>query len=791
MRFQGITARPRRGAARARAWLVAAAVLVVTLYASFGVLPAASAAKNPSAHLTASEARAVRIASVSAVGDDSLGLIVSVRFQGDVARYLGQGNLGQGMLALVLAPGSGSQPPNGVVDEGGGFTQLPVPVLVRRGRRITVKHSVVDAFAPERVLRIPAPGQQTVFRDGNQVIFYLPGVGLAQPTDVKVKIFAKNPAASGRTGPQPVTASGWRKILQTRPTAVALTSVTPTQLTVAQLDTVQSQLDGVLAAGFEPQLAGEQRAQSALKKAIRDYAQNIRRLHVSRSGLAAELRESAAGIARVKAKIAALNKVIARVDALIAATEAPPVAVVQTDPGLSQELAAQPGLVSTPIKPQGVPVINVDDGVRYQRFAGLGAALPDSSAWLIYDNLPPSTRTALMQALFGSPGSQNALGAPAIHLNSLRVPIGAGGAMTVGSPYSYDDNPPGGSDPNLAFFSTTHDEPYIVPTIQQALSINPSLQILANPWSPPAWMKSNDSLDNSGAQGTLLPSDYGPLASYFVKFIQAYAAYGIPIDAITPQNEPSSGQFSTGYPGMTLPEPDEAQFIAQNLEPALRAAGLSPKIYGNDLSWDSSAYADALAADPGARPDLAGIAWHCYYGSPTVMSQLHQTSPGLDQIVSECSPEIRAFGTAEFLISALRNWASTVSVWSAALDPDGGPVQANNNCGGCRGLVTIDEQTQAVTFRPEYYQLGQVSTFVQPGAIRIGSQSFVSYGTTSGNVETVTPGVDDVAFLNPDGSKVLVAYNNSGARTTFGVDWHGSYFTYTLPARALTTFVWR
>jgi O-glycosyl hydrolase len=396
-----------------------------------------------------------------------------------------------------------------------------------------------------------------------------------------------------------------------------------------------------------------------------------------------------------------------------------------------------------------------------------------------------------MQALFGSPGTQNALGVPAIHLNFLRVPIAAGGAMTVGSPYSYDDNPPTGSDPDLAFFTTAHDLPYIVPTLQQALAVNPGLLILANPWSPPAWMKSNDSLDNSTGQGTLLPADYGPLASYFVKFIRTYASYGIPIDAITPQNEPSSGQFRTGYPGMTLPEGAEAQFIAQNLAPALHAAGLAPKIYGNDLSWDSSAYAGALAADAAAGPELAGIAWHCYFGSPTVMSDLHQTSPGLDQIVSECSPEIRAFGTPEFLISALRNWASVVSLWAVALDPNGGPIQPYNNCYGCRGPVTIDEQSQAVTFRPEYYQLGQVSAFVQPGATRIGSQSYVDYGISPANMETVTSGLDDVAFLNPDGSKVLIVYNNSSTRAPFGVNWHRSYFTYTIPPHAMTTFTWR
>jgi len=265
----------------------------------------------------------------------------------------------------------------------------------------------------------------------------------------------------------------------------------------------------------------------------------------------------------------------------------------------------------------------------------------------------------------------------------------------------------------------------------------------------------------------------------------------VPIDAITPANEPTSGSGGSAYPGLNLPEANEADFIANYLKPALTAARLHPKIYGNDLSWDQfSNFAAPLASDPNAGPDLAGIAWHCYFGSPTVMSQLQQTNPRLDQIVDECSPEIRAFGAPEFLIATLRNWASVDAIWSVGLEPNGQPVQPTNHCAGCRGIVSINPQTGAVTYRTEYYQLGQVSAFVQPGAWRIDSPNFVAYGTDSSNVETVSSGLDDVAFLNPDGSKVLVAYNNSSAPISFAVGTDGRYFTYTIPPQAMTTFVW-
>ena len=153
-----------------------------------------------------------------------------------------------------------------------------------------------------------------------------------------------------------------------------------------------------------------------------------------------------------------------------------------------------------------------------------------------------------MEALFGSAGGPNPLGVPPIHLDFLRVAMGASGAMTTGAPYSYDDLPPGQTNPTLSQFSIAHDLPYIVPTLQQALALNPGLKILANPWSPPGWMKTNGTLDNSGGQGSLLPSAYDSLAGYFVKFIQAYAAQGIPINAVTPRT-------SRGREGRAPPTP--------------------------------------------------------------------------------------------------------------------------------------------------------------------------------------------------------------------------------------------
>jgi glucosylceramidase len=221
----------------------------------------------------------------------------------------------------------------------------------------------------------------------------------------------------------------------------------------------------------------------------------------------------------------------------------------------------------------------------------------------------------------------------------------------------------------------------------------------------------------------------------------------------------------------------------------LSAAGLAPKIYGVDRGAALS-YAQALLSSP-AAPALSGIAWHCYGGLGT-LAALAQLAPTVDQIVSECSPGIIPYSPAEVGISSTRNGASAVALWNLALDPAGGPVQAPNySCLGCTGIVTVSEQTHAATLTSGFYQFGQLSKFIQPGAVRIGSERFVTDFRLPTGAYGVTPGLDDVAFLNPDGSKVLVAYNGGTAASRFAVAWHGRAFNYTLQRGATVTFVWR
>ena len=460
----------------------------------------------------------------------------------------------------------------------------------------------------------------------------------------------------------------------------------------------------------------------------------------------------------------------------------PTVHVVETTADLHQALAPQAPVTFRSGGAGSGPVITVNSSVQYQHFKAVGAAMTDSSASLIENGLDANTRTWLMNKLFGASG---------LHLGFLRVPMGASDFSAQEVPYTYDDLPAGQTDTHLQQFSVAHDEAYILPALRTVLADNPHTLLLASPWSPPAWMKENDLLSNGGSDvGTLLPSAYAPLAQYFVKFLQAYRAAGVPIWGVTPQNEP--GQ-STNYPGMNLDAAAETAFVTSNLVPALRGAHLHTRVYGYDSSWygGGMGYAYALALGPAAR-SLAGIATHCYFGSPAEISGLHRVAPALDEIVSECAPGPGiAFSTSQLEIASARNWASAVTLWNLALDPSGGPVQPPNyGCQGCTGVVTVDPVAHTVSLSRDYYELGQFSKFVVPGAVHIGANTLVRdhYYYPSGLITTA--GVDDVAFQNPDGTHVLIAYADTTAPASFVVTEGTDSFRYTLPAGATATFTW-
>jgi glucosylceramidase len=452
--------------------------------------------------------------------------------------------------------------------------------------------------------------------------------------------------------------------------------------------------------------------------------------------------------------------------------------VVETDADLSRRLSPMPGQLLTRKVPHGVQVIHVDDAVRYQRIQGIGGAMTDSSAYLIHQQLSPAAQAQLLHNLFSPSGAG---------LSVVRLPIGASDYTVAGKPYSYDDLPAGQSDPDLAHFSVAHDDAYIVPAMRDVLKDNPSTKIIATEWSPPTWMKTNDSFNNLGFSAHLLPGDWPVLAEYFVKFVQAYARRGVPISAVTPQNEPRA---PASYPSMSFEAQNESKWIAQDLRPALKRAKLPTRVFGGEVSLSAADY--VLSLSRVRKSGLDGITTHCYRGVPYVLGQLHADNPGLRLVVSECATDLTPYTASEIVIGSMRNWANSVGLWNLALDPSGGPVEEpNTGCGNCRGIVTIDPTTHKVTYNLPYYQLGQLGRFVKPGAQRVKTNHFVSYYVGTGhNHYGASRGVDDVAIRNPDGSLVLVAYNNTTSPARFAVEWKGRYTSYELPSHATVTFDW-
>jgi glucosylceramidase len=463
-----------------------------------------------------------------------------------------------------------------------------------------------------------------------------------------------------------------------------------------------------------------------------------------------------------------------------AAGSVSPVQVVMTDADLHQAaLTQEPDMTfSSASLPRGEPVLDVDDHITYQSVIGFGAAMTDSSAYLIHNYLSPAQRATVLQQLFNP---RSGLG-----LNFVRVPIGGSDFTAGGSAYTYDDLPAGDSDPDLADFSVAHDLSYVIPTLQQMLAVNSAIDVISTEWTAPAWMKANDLTSDIGRTGALLGSDYSVLARYVVKFVQAYAAAGIPIWAVTPANEPGT---AVSYPSMELTPAAEAQYVAEDLGPAFASADLNTRIYGGDTGGAEPSYAEATEANSGSASAVSGEAWHCYGGQQGITA-FHKLYPDVQDLMTECSQGIIPYTGAEAAIDAMRNWASTATLWNIALNPEGGPVQApNSGCGRCTGLLTINEGLHTIKYNADYYQLGQFSKFVQRGAVRIDTPRWVQdYRNASGY--HVSGGLDNVAFLNPDGSRVLVAYNHSAQPITFGVSWDYEQFSYTLDPGATVTFTW-
>lgn len=431
----------------------------------------------------------------------------------------------------------------------------------------------------------------------------------------------------------------------------------------------------------------------------------------------------------------------------------------------------------------------MDRQARFQQItAGFGVAMTDTSAYLLREMLSPKQRDQAMRRLFGRIGG--------IGLSFLRIPIG-GSDYVVGKPYSYDDLPAGQTDPQLAHFSIAHDASYVLPAIRQALALNPAMSVMANPWTPPAWMKTDDALvTTTGPAGQLRPDFYGAYADYITRFVADYRAAGVDVGLLGVQNEPLTPLLLVaGIPESFLAPQDEGRLIRDFVVPSLRRAGVSPRILAYDDGYERDlAYIPLVMGVAGG--EVSGFAYHCYYSDPASMAFIHSLYPDRLSLETECSSKLSNVDPAQMTIRALRNWAQGVQLWNAALDQHRGP-KIGNGCAGvfppftgedCTAPVTVDTSKHSYSLNADYWALGHFSKFVQPGAVRISSSQQANCPTSPlGGYDC---GVENVALRNPDGSEVVVVTTHDGAAHDISISEAGLSVDAHLADGDTATFVW-
>jgi glucosylceramidase len=419
--------------------------------------------------------------------------------------------------------------------------------------------------------------------------------------------------------------------------------------------------------------------------------------------------------------------------------------------------------------------VNVDTGARYQTIFGQGGVLESSSVWNIV-RLSPARRDQLMNQLF-NPVTGNGY-------NVVRLAMGCPDMCSEGF-YTYADVPAGQTDPTLSRFSIQNDiDAGIVALAKQAKAINPEVRFYLSMWSAPAWMKSNGSLINGGY---VKPEFYPVLARYQRMAVQAYQAQGLPIHAMTPQNEPLVVQ---AYPTGQWTGAQMRDYIKDHLGPELWNAGVGTQIWaGDDNPPSLKDFVPAILNDPGAAQYVSAVAVHDYSGDdPSVLSEfrlryprmpLHLTERsyyGINGEIHKDSGNLQA--GVRRAIDFYRNGLASWTYWITFLDHRGQPNTGPLNAACCSVPFSAPPgDLDSYTTNRDYYLYGQFSRFVRHGAERIGS-------------DQTSAEVSNVAFRNPDNSIVVVVANGAAAPRSVTVRSSDGVLTDTLPAMTMGTYRW-
>jgi glucosylceramidase len=418
------------------------------------------------------------------------------------------------------------------------------------------------------------------------------------------------------------------------------------------------------------------------------------------------------------------------------------------------------------------PEITLDPTTSFQEILGFGAAFTEASAYVI-NRLARGARERFLHELF----SPSELG-----INVARICIGSSDFATA--MFSYDEGAP---DPDLQRFSIDRDRAYVLPGLLSARQLNPDLFLLASPWSPPGWMKNGGSM----LGGNIKAPNLEIYAKYLVKFLEAYRAAGIRVDAITSQNEVDTDQGGR-MPASVLSQENEISLVGGYLGPAIAAAGLPTRIWVLDHNFNLWGRVLNTLQNSDVYKYADGVAWHPYVGSPESMTRIHDAFPTKGMYWTEGGFELGAVAasagappaesdantaitlSALGATNALRNWARCLIDWNVALDENGGP---NIGPFHLKGTTTIDSKSGEVSTRgPNYWIIKHLNHAARRGAMVIES---------SGGID----GLFHVAFVNTDGRNAMML-TNTGPNRAVTIRNGAQSVEVALPATSVTNLHW-
>jgi len=392
-----------------------------------------------------------------------------------------------------------------------------------------------------------------------------------------------------------------------------------------------------------------------------------------------------------------------------------------------QPWQTMPEPVLIPARPEVPPQVRVAPQKTFQTIDGFGGCF-NELGWIALGKATQADREQVLSALFGDDGCAFTMG---------RLPIGASDFALDW--YSLDETP---GDLELKDFSIARDQKCLIPFVKAALAVRPALRCWGSAWSPPAWMKTN----NNYSKGSIKwePPVLRSYANYLARWVEAYRAEGVNIFAVFTQNEPN---ILNVYPTCLWTGPQLRAFVADYLGPALRDRKTNVELWLGTLNDGN--FNDRLVTvleDPRANAFIAGISFQ--YDARNQIGSASQLYPDkkLMQSETECNQGENTWGDAERLYSLMKSYlgdnANSYFAWNMVLDETGMSTWKWRQ----NALVTVDSKTGGVRFNGEYYVMRHFSQFVKPGARRV-----------------LCTGVwgDKMAFVNPDGSTVLVVANLS------------------------------